>query len=270
MYRFRKNLNTKKGLLRGFTLLEIMAAVAILAVICTTVMVVLNRCMLETINSELKMQAFEAARENMEKLLGETSVSEMVAFGVLEENPEIDWQMVVEPFREPVTSKMWIRAVCTASYKDSTGERREFELRHWITDLSSKQVKQILDQQDRERAFIEETGENPFGNDPSGLLRWAHHLAETGDFAAAADVVEQIKTVHPESEEAQQVENVQEHWQEEAKKELNELDNINESDEPGKTNKPYDPDKPPDFFALYKAGKITVDEIIAIIFEDDE
>lgn len=247
-----------------------MAAVAILAVICTTVMVVLNRCMLETMNSELKMQAFEVARENMEKLLGETSVSEMVAFGVLEENPEIDWQMVVEHFREPVTSKMWIRAVCTASYEDSTGERVEFELRHWITDLSSKQARQILDQQERERTFIEETGENPFGNDPSGLLRWAHHLAETGDFAAAADVVEQIKTGYPESEEAQQVENVQEHWQEEAKKGPDEPDKTNTPDEPDKTNTPYDQDNPPDWFALYKAGKITVDEIIAIIFADDK
>lgn len=196
-----------------------MAAVAILAVICTTVMVVLDRCMQATIDSELKMQAFEAARENMEKLLSEKSVSQMVAYGTLEENPDIDWQMVVEPFSEPATSNMWIRAICTASYKDSTGERRELELRHWITDLSEKQTKQILDQQEREKNFIEETGQNPFGNDSQGLLRWAHHLAETGDFASAAEVAEQIKTEYPESEEAMQVENVQEHWKEEAIKE---------------------------------------------------
>ena len=90
--------------------------------ICATTLVVLDRCMQSTIDSELKMEAFNVARENMEKLLSNTSVKQMVEFGTLEENPNIDWQMVVEPFREPVTSKMWIRAVCTASYIDSNGE----------------------------------------------------------------------------------------------------------------------------------------------------
>ena len=263
MYRFRKYLNKKNPLLQGFTLLEIMAAVAILAVICTTVIVVLDRCMRATIDSELKMQAFEAARENMEKLLGGTSVSQMVTFGALEENPQIDWQMVVEPFREPVTSKMWIRAICTANYKDSTGERREFELRHWITDLSDKQVRQILDQQQREKEYIEETGENPFGDDSIGLLKWAHHLAETGNFTAAADVAEQIKIEYPESEEAQQVENVQEHWQEEAAKEPETDTGTDEPEEP-KTSREIMNDKIEQWIAEGKS----LPEILSLLLSE--
>ena len=125
----------------------------ILAVICATTLVVLDRCMQATIDSELKMQAFQVARENMEKLLASKSVKQIAEFGTLEENRNIDWQMVVEPFREPETSKMWIRAVCTASYVDSNSEMHSFELNNWITDLTDRQVQQLLDQQQRERDF---------------------------------------------------------------------------------------------------------------------
>lgn len=176
-----------------------MAAVTILALICATVLVVLDRCMQATIDSELKMQAFKVARENMEKLLANRSVTTIAEFGTLEENPNIDWQLVVEPFREPTTSKMWIRAVCTASYTDSHGEMRNLELKNWITDLTDKQVKRLLDQQKREKEFIDATGENPYGNDAPGLLRWMHHLMETGDIDAATNVSEQIKTDFPEA-----------------------------------------------------------------------
>ena len=196
--RFRKNLPEKRFIRQGFTILEVVAALTILAMICATTLVVLNRCMQSTIDSELKMQAFKVARENMEKLLANKTVTQTVEFGTLEENPNIDWQMLVEPFREPATSKMWIRAVCTASYTDSKGEMQNFELENWITDLTDAQVKKLLDQQKREKEFIEATGENPFGDDTDGLLKWMKHLMDTGDVDAARDVAEEIKEIDPE------------------------------------------------------------------------
>lgn len=195
--RFKDNLIIKRVFSPGFTILEVIAALAILTIICTTTLVVLDRCMQATIDSELKMQAFKVARENMEKLLANKTVEQMVEFGTLEENPNIDWQMVVEPFREPATSKMWIRAVCTASYIDSKGEMQRFELNNWITDLTDAQVKQLLDQKRREEEFIAATGENPFGEDTAGRLKWMKHLMDTGDIDAATDVANQIKQDDP-------------------------------------------------------------------------
>ena len=196
----------------AFTILEVVAALTLLAMICATTLIVLERCMKSTIDSELKMQAFKAARENMEKLLANQTVELMVEFGTLEENPNIDWQMVVEPFNEPATSKMWIRGVCTASYKDSTGEMQNFELKSWITDLTDAQVKKLLDQMQREKEFIEETGENPFGDDAPGLLKWANRLASMGDLQGAIEVAEQIIIEFPDSREAEMAMSALQKW----------------------------------------------------------
>ena len=249
MCRFRKILIPKHISKHGFTLLEIMAAVAILTVICTTVIVVLDRCMQETLDSELKMQAFEAARENMEQLLGSSSVSETVAFGSLEDNPAIDWQMVVEPFREPVTSKMWIRAVCTASYKDSNGQRQQFELTNWITDLTDAQVRQIMDQTKREKEYIDATGENPFGDDLDGLLKWIKHLIDIGDIEAAKEVEKQIRELYPQA--------LPNNW--------TPTDPVSDSDPD--TDTPTEPDNRPEWQRLLEEGEISFAEAIRMLFE---
>ena len=81
---------------KAFSLIETVAALAILALISTSVLVVINRCIASAADSALRMQAFEVARENMEKLLVLDSVGEKVEYGSSETNPDIQWQTAVE------------------------------------------------------------------------------------------------------------------------------------------------------------------------------
>lgn len=130
----------------GFTLLEVMTALAILALVSSSVLVVVDRCLESTADSLLRIEAFELARENMEKLLSAATVEETVEYGNSEKYPDISWQTVVESFAEPVSGKMWIRAVCSANYRDSTGEEQTMKLEHWITELTDQQANQLAGQ----------------------------------------------------------------------------------------------------------------------------
>ena len=141
----------RRGLLKGFTLIETVTALVILAIISSSVLVVINRCMASAANSALRMQAFEVARENMEKLLASDSVEETVESGSSDKYPEIKWETTVESFYEPITERMWIRGVCSAEYEDSESEVQTIELTHWLTDLTKQQVLDILQRKEEEK-----------------------------------------------------------------------------------------------------------------------
>lgn len=129
----------------AFSLIEAVAAVAVLAIIVSTVLVIFSRCSASAANSTLKMQAFDVARENMEALLAAEFLSEQTEYGYSEIYPAILWTNRVETFFEPFGQKMWLRAVCSAEYEDPAGELKQVELTHWLTKLSDKQIGQILD-----------------------------------------------------------------------------------------------------------------------------
>jgi len=121
-----------------------MTALAILALVSSSVLVVINRCLASAADSALRMQAFEVARENMEKLLASDSVEQSVEYGESDEHPEITWETVVETFYEPITTRMWIRGICSAQYTDTEGQEQTVELTHWLTDLTKGQLLQIM------------------------------------------------------------------------------------------------------------------------------
>lgn len=133
---------------RAFTLVEVVAALTILAIISSSVLVVIGRCAASATDSALQMHAFEVARRNMETLLASSSVKESTEYGQSERYPEIAWETVVETFYEPITTRMWIRAVCTAEYKDMENQDQEVELVHWLTDLTKEQLLQIMQQRE--------------------------------------------------------------------------------------------------------------------------
>jgi type II secretory pathway pseudopilin PulG len=155
MYYF--NPNRRAG---GFTLLEVVTALLILGTICTTVLTVMNQAITTAIDLRKRTQAFEVARENMENLLCLVTVSDTSDFGTHPLYPDIEWETTIEPFTEPVTSKMWVQAECTASYMDSAGEIQKVTLIHWLTGLSDKQMQQVLDQQKREEKYMGLLGTN--------------------------------------------------------------------------------------------------------------
>lgn len=139
IYRSKKYYTIKKA----FSLVEVLMAVAILALTCSSVLIVIDRCVASAANSALRMQAFEVARENMERLLASNSVKESIEYGQSEKYPDIEWQTVVETFYEPITARMWIRGVCLAQYNDPNGQEQTVELTHWLTDLTKEQLLQL-------------------------------------------------------------------------------------------------------------------------------
>ena len=134
---------------KGFSLPEVVAALMILALISSSVLVVMNRCMASAADSALRMQAFEVARENMEALLSKDSVSEMAEFGSSDKYPEIQWQTTVEMFYEPITARAWIQGICSAEYTDTSGDVQTVELMHWLTDVTKQQLLEILSQEQK-------------------------------------------------------------------------------------------------------------------------
>ena len=128
----------------AFSLAETAAALLILAVICSSVVLVFHNVSKSAANSAIRIEAFEVAQENMERLLASNSVKEGVEYGQSEKYPRVEWQSDIETFYEPVTKRLWARAVCTATYTDIDGQLQKVELVNWITDLTQQQVLELI------------------------------------------------------------------------------------------------------------------------------
>ncbi len=126
----------------------------ILAFFSSGVLVVINRCMAWAADSAVRIQAFEVARENMEKLLSSDSLKEMSEYGDSEKYPGIKWQTDVETFYEPITSRMWVRGVCTAQYEDAAGEEQTIELTHWLTNVTKEQMLELTQRDEKEKTTL--------------------------------------------------------------------------------------------------------------------
>lgn len=135
----------------------------ILSMLISSALVVMSNITEGMIDLKSKTQAFSIARQNMEKLLTSASVEDMSEYGVVETNPDMDWQTVVEPFYEPISNKMWVRGICSSSYTDSKGQRQTIELTCWLTGLSAQQIKQIVDQQKRQEEYMAQFSESEYG-----------------------------------------------------------------------------------------------------------
>ena len=157
-YRSKKNLFYRRPDESAFTFIEVIMAVTIIAVTVTTVLTVMTRCLEAAIDNRTRMQAFELARENMEKLLALNSVSDQAEFGTSEKNPDIQWTSIVEPFTEPTDSEMWVQAVCSATYIDSKGAEQSIELTHWLSEVPKNIQKMILAQRQKELELMDKYG----------------------------------------------------------------------------------------------------------------
>ncbi len=143
----------------GFGLAGMMAALVVLTFIAAGVIVVINRAVDSFIDTKSRAQAFEIARENMEQIIAAGSAKEMAEFGISETNPDMKWEKVVETFYEPTTKRMWARAFCSADYIDSEGNEQQVKLVYWLSSLSKKQIAQVIDQQKREKEYLEQLAE---------------------------------------------------------------------------------------------------------------
>jgi len=130
--------------------MEAMAALTILGILAASVLTVINRSMASMADMVLRMNAFEVARDNMEKLLSAETVSETTEYGYSEQYPDIEWQTTVEVFYESISERMWIQAVCSAIYIDDEGEEQTVELKNWITEVSNADLMKLLEQKQNE------------------------------------------------------------------------------------------------------------------------
>jgi len=194
----RKKLNAIRYTLNAkpaFTLIETLTALAILAIVSSSVLVVINRCMASAADSAQRYHAFEVARENMEKLLSRDSVEEMVEYGSSDNRPEVQWQTTVEVFYEPITERMWIQAICSAEYTDTDGESQTVELTHWLTDLTKSEVIQIIEEKQKEKEWLaeqiietEEDAADYAGVDVRTIQQWVENgmpLTDDGGYIRA-------------------------------------------------------------------------------------
>ncbi len=163
----------------GFTLIESMASVALLAFIGASVWLVLEQCTVSAADSIQRMRAFEIAHENMEKLLGSDSVEEKTEYGISEKYQDIRWQTTVEGFYVPASSGMWARAVCSAEYTDSGGETKDVELTCWLTALTAAQTQQLTARQAMQKQLLtqhilstEELAAEYAGVDAETIRQW--------------------------------------------------------------------------------------------------
>lgn len=154
---------------KAFTLVEVAVTIVIIALITGTSMTILDRAVGALNDMRLRNAAFETARQNMEALLSLNSVKDTVEYGISEVHPEIQWQVVVEPFHEPINNAMWVRAVCSAGYTDSKGDYQEIELEHWLTNLPGEVVRQILQQQRAEEEYLNLLSGTASGQDEAAV-----------------------------------------------------------------------------------------------------
>jgi len=186
-------LKTKNSKLKtAFSLVETVTALAILAIISSSVLVVINRCVTSTADSAIRRQAFEVARDNMETLLTSTSVSEDVEAGFSDKYPEIQWETTVEPFYEPVSGKMWVQATCSAEYTDTAGELQTVELTHWLTGLNKDQLLEIIKQRQKQEEWLpdeiietDEEAADYAGVDVETIEQWVENgmpLTDDGEY----------------------------------------------------------------------------------------
>ena len=158
----------------AFCLTEVVVSLIILAIMSSSVLVVINRSMASASNMSLKAQAFAIARENMEQVLISPGVEEQTEYGRSEQFPAIQWETRIETFSPPIGVDTWVRAVCKATYEDAAGETQEVELVHWLTALTDSQLN-ALDAQNRGADGVLETMQEAAdyaGVDPDTIDLW--------------------------------------------------------------------------------------------------
>ncbi|MCF7973401.1 MAG: type II secretion system GspH family protein [Phycisphaerae bacterium] len=159
---------------RGFTLLEVICALGILSIICSSAMVIMARNIQSSYNVTMRLRALEVARENMEQILVLDRIEEQTEYGTSEIYPAIEWESSVETFYAPLEGQTWARARCLARYKDMEDKDQDVELEHWLCRVKAADMNSLEDINGAESALfrtLEEAVEY-LGVDEQDVLSW--------------------------------------------------------------------------------------------------
>jgi prepilin-type N-terminal cleavage/methylation domain-containing protein len=159
---------------RGFTLLEVMCALGILSIVCSSALVIMARNKQSSYNVTMRLRALEVARENMEEILVLDTIEEQTEYGTSEKYPAIEWESSVETFYSPLEGEAWARARCLARYKDMNDQDQDVELEHWLCRIKVSDMNSLEAADGSESALfrtLEEAVEY-MGVDAQDVLSW--------------------------------------------------------------------------------------------------
>jgi len=198
-----------RGLRRGFSLMETLVAIQILTLMCTGIVVVMNRCTETVTNLSREGDALEEARDQMERILARASVQESVESGPSERFAGIEWQTAVEVFDEPVEGTTWARAVCSSQYEDANGQTQTLTLTCWLTRLTEAQLAQLRELGGDQVLADLDAAARYAAVPPETLQQWLENglvLTEEGAFLKAnLDLYKRTNGQPTEEEKAQQI-----------------------------------------------------------------
>ncbi|AQQ09381.1 hypothetical protein L21SP3_01185 [Sedimentisphaera cyanobacteriorum] len=144
---------------KAFTLLESMAALFVMGIVTTGVMVTISNCINSMTDMRLEQEAVKLARENMEYLLAESNVREYVESGVDEYNTNLSWEMGYEVKTFPDTDQQWVMAFSVVEYYNSENELESVELENWLAKLSMRESQQLEEQRQLEQEYLDQLSE---------------------------------------------------------------------------------------------------------------
>jgi prepilin-type N-terminal cleavage/methylation domain-containing protein len=135
---------------KAFTLAETLAALALVAIVSSGIMMVTIRSSHTMINCLAQLRALEVADEQMQQLLAKASVKEGIEYGRSARYPDIQWQTKIDIFDEPVTGTTWVRAFCSSTYTDANGQPQVIELTSLVSRLTDQQLALLRQSQEQQ------------------------------------------------------------------------------------------------------------------------
>lgn len=141
---------------KAFTIVEALAALAIVGFVCGSVIIVINNSIDAISDQTSRLRAIEVARENMESLGSQEVLQESSITGISEIYPEIEWTTTVEAVNFPGESKLWLRAFCSANFYNTDNELEEVSFENWLTPLSAQQQKLVMEDRKKEEDYLEQ------------------------------------------------------------------------------------------------------------------
>ncbi|MGE4285836.1 MAG: prepilin-type N-terminal cleavage/methylation domain-containing protein [Phycisphaerae bacterium] len=144
---------------KAYTLVEAMAALLVMGIVVSGVVVTITNCLETMIDMRLENNAVDLARENMEYILSKNDAYEFYDSGVDEFNPDLNWEIGFEVATYPNTSDMWVRAFSTSGYYRTDGEYKTIEFESWIVRLSDEQQQQYKEQATAEQQMLDDVAD---------------------------------------------------------------------------------------------------------------
>ncbi|MCP4451599.1 MAG: type II secretion system protein [Planctomycetes bacterium] len=173
---------------RGFTLLEVICALGILSIICSSALVIMSNNKDSAYDVTMRLRALEVARENMEEMLVAETIEEQTEFGQSEKYPSIEWENTIETFYAPLEGQTWARARVMARYSSMDNAEefpdQEIELEHWLCRVTEADMAALDELGGSESGLIEtiEQAAEFAGVDEQEVAVWMENgLAQTDE-----------------------------------------------------------------------------------------